>query len=197
MELIRLFLVFMKIGFTSFGGMSMVPIINEEMASHGWMSTDDVANILAIAEMTPGPLGINCATFAGMQVAGVIGGLIAVLGVLMPAFTTTLLVAVFYQKCKETRFMGNVLYVIRPICIGLMLSVICSMGNTTYWYAASEISSPFTASGVQLPLWLLRLDWRNLIVGGISFYLLLRKKKGVIFVIVVSAVLGLLLNLLF
>ena len=197
MELIRLFLVFMKIGFTSFGGMSMVPIINEEMASHGWMSTDDVANILAIAEMTPGPLGINCATFAGMQVAGVIGGLIAVLGVLMPAFTTTLLVAVFYQKCKETRFMGNVLYVIRPICIGLMLSVICSMGSTTYWYAASEISSPSTASGVQMPLWLLRLDWRNLIVGGISFYLLLRKKKGVIFVIVVSAVLGLLLNLLF
>lgn len=197
MELIKLFLVFMKIGFTSFGGMSMVPIINEEMSVHGWMSTEDVANILAIAEMTPGPLGINCATFAGMQVAGVIGGLIAVLGVLMPAFTTTLLVAVFYQKCKETRFMGNVLYVIRPICIGLMLSVICSMGSTTYWYAASEISSLPTASGVQLPLWLLRLDWRNLIVGGISFYLLLRKKKGVIFVIVVSAVLGLLLNLVF
>lgn len=196
MELIRLFLVFMKIGFTSFGGMSMVPIINEEMANHGWMSTEDVANILAIAEMTPGPLGINCATFAGMQVAGVIGGLIAVFGVFMPAFTTTLLVAVFYQKCKETRFMGNVLYVIRPICIGLMLSVICSMSSTTYLYAASEAAALSKNASAQLPLWVLRLGWRNLTVGGISLYLLLRRKKGVIFVIVVSAVLGLFFNLL-
>ena len=96
MKLISLFVVFMKIGFTSFGGMSMVPIINQEMLSHGWMTSEDVANILAIAEMTPGPLGLNCATFAGMQVAGVLGGIIAVLGVLTPAFTTTMLVAVFY-----------------------------------------------------------------------------------------------------
>ena len=100
MELFRLFFVFMKIGFTSFGGMSMVPVINEEMLKYGWMSTDDVANILAIAEMTPGPLGVNCATFAGMQVAGVIGGIIAIFGVLMPAFTTTMIVAIFYQKLK-------------------------------------------------------------------------------------------------
>ena len=102
MELISLFVVFIKIGFTSFGGMSMVPIINQEMLSHGWMASEDVANILAIAEMTPGPLGLNCATFAGMQVAGVLGGIIAILGVLTPAFTTTMLVAVFYQKFKET-----------------------------------------------------------------------------------------------
>ena len=101
MELFKLFFVFMKIGFTSFGGLSMVPIINEEMERHGWMSTEDVANILAIAEMTPGPLGINCATFAGMQVAGILGGLVAVLGVLMPAFTTTMIVAVFTRNSKR------------------------------------------------------------------------------------------------
>ena len=48
----------MKIGFTSFGGMSMVPLILEEMSSHGWMTAEDLANLVAIAEMTPGPLGI-------------------------------------------------------------------------------------------------------------------------------------------
>ena len=197
MELVKLFFVFMKIGFTSFGGMSMVPIINEEMAGHGWMSTEDVANILAIAEMTPGPLGINCATFAGMQVAGVIGGLVAVLGVLMPAFTITMLVAVFYQKFKETRFMGNVLYVIRPICIGLIIAVMCSMGHTTYWYDAGGVSLLTGNSGIQLPGWLLCLDWRNIIVGCISFYLLLYRKKGVISVIMAAAVGGLLLHMLF
>ena len=65
--LFQLFLAFAKIGFTSFGGTSMIPLIMEEMLSHNWMTADDVANIVAIAEMTPGSLGVNCATFAGTQ----------------------------------------------------------------------------------------------------------------------------------
>lgn len=189
MELIRLFLVFMKIGFTSFGGMSMVPVINEEMLRYGWMGTDDVANIVAIAEMTPGPLGINCATFAGMQVAGIFGGIIAVLGVLMPAFTTTMVVAIFYQKFKSTSFMGNILYVIRPICIGLMLTVMYSMGVTTYWIATNSSKNA-------IPDWLLSPDWNSIIIGVLSFYLLLRCKKGVIFVIITAALCGLMLQML-
>lgn len=189
MELIRLFLVFMKIGFTSFGGMSMVPVINEEMLRYGWMGTDDVANIVAIAEMTPGPLGINCATFAGMQVAGIFGGIIAVLGVLMPAFTTTMVVAIFYQKFKSTSFMGNILYVIRPICIGLMLTVMYSMGVTTYWIATNSSKNA-------IPDWLLSPDWNSIIIGVLSFYLLLRRKKGVIFVIITAALCGLMLQML-
>lgn len=189
MELIRLFLVFMKIGFTSFGGMSMVPVINEEMLRYGWMSTEDVSNIVAIAEMTPGPLGVNCATFAGMQVAGVFGGIIAVFGVLMPAFTTTMVVAIFYQKFKSTSFMGNILYVIRPICIGLMLTVMYSMGVTTYQIATNSSKNA-------IPDWLLSPDWNSIIIGVFSFYLLLRRKKGVIFVIITAALCGLMLQML-
>ena len=68
---VQLFLSFMKIGFTSFGGMSMIPLILEEMTSHGWMTAEDLSNLVAIAEMTPGPLGINCATFTGTQTAGI------------------------------------------------------------------------------------------------------------------------------
>ena len=60
--LFQLFFAFAKIGFTSFGGTSMIPLIMEEMLSHNWMTADDVANIVAIAEMTPGSLGVNCAT---------------------------------------------------------------------------------------------------------------------------------------
>ena len=88
--LFQLFLAFAKIGFTSFGGTSMIPLIMEEMLSHNWMTADDVANIVAIAEMTPGSLGVNCATFAGTQTAGVLGGTAAVIGVLTPTLTLTL-----------------------------------------------------------------------------------------------------------
>ena len=92
--LVQLFLSFARIGFTSFGGTSMIPLIMDEMSSHGWMTADELTNLIAIAEMTPGSLGVNCATFAGTQTAGAIGGLVAVLGVLSPAFTLTLAAAV-------------------------------------------------------------------------------------------------------
>lgn len=74
MILLELFWSFCKIGFTSFGGLSMVPLINSEMLSHGWMTLSEVSDIVAIAEMTPGPLGLNCATFAGTRVAGLARG---------------------------------------------------------------------------------------------------------------------------
>lgn len=74
--LVQLFFAFARIGFTSFGGTSMIPLILDEMSSHGWMSADDLTNLIAIAEMTPGSLGVNCATFAGTQTAGTIGGLV-------------------------------------------------------------------------------------------------------------------------
>ncbi len=67
------------------GGISMVPLINNEMISHGWMTAEEVTDILAIAEMTPGPNGYNCATFAGLRTAGIPGALAANLGVLLPA----------------------------------------------------------------------------------------------------------------
>jgi chromate transporter len=175
---LELFLVFMKIGFTSFGGMSMVPVINDEMLSHGWMSQMDISNILAIAEMTPGPLGINCATFAGMQVSGVFGGLIAVLGVLTPAFTTTLLAAIFFKKVKDTKIMGQMLYVIRPVCIGLILAVILTLALSSYLSTAYQ------------PI------YSNIIIGIIAFFLLFKMKKSVPLVIVVSAVLGLAMGMI-
>ena len=67
---LELVLSFLMIGFTSFGGMSMVPLINDQMLSHGWMTASEVADIVAIAEMTPGPLGINCQKIAVPQGEG-------------------------------------------------------------------------------------------------------------------------------
>ena len=69
MVFFELFWSFCKIGFTSFGGLSMVPLINSEMVSHGWMSVSEVSDIVAMAEITPGPLGLNCATFPGWPVS--------------------------------------------------------------------------------------------------------------------------------
>ena len=172
---IDLFIAFAMIGFTSFGGMSMIPLIHEQMLSHGWMTAQEVADIVAIAEMTPGPLGLNCATFAGSRTAGVLGSLSATLGVLLPSFTVTMLAAVFLNKFKSSKFMSNALYGIRPVCIGMIASVVIQQSMTNY--AGS---------------FLFGISWQAMMIGAVSL-MLLRLKWSVPKTIVIAAALGLIL----
>lgn len=168
---LQLFISFVKIGFTSFGGMSMVPLILEEMQAHGWMTSQDLANLVAIAEMTPGPLGINCATFTGNQTAGPLGGIIAVLGVLTPAFTLTLLVAIFFEKCRDSAIMKTIMRFVKPVCIALLLGVLVTLGRETFF-----------SNGAVLPF--------SILISILMFVLLLKYKWTVPKVIGASALLG-------
>ena len=84
MLLAELLVAFLLVGLTSFGGMSMIPLISQQMLSHGWMTAQEVADIVAIAEMTPGPLGLNCATFAGTRTAGLAGAAVGGLEATLP-----------------------------------------------------------------------------------------------------------------
>ena len=173
---LELFLSFVIIGFTSFGGMSMIPLINDQMLSHGWMTAAEVADIVAIAEMTPGPLGLNCATFAGARTAGMGGALAASLGVLTPSLTLTLLAAIFLEKFKQNRLMGEALYGIRPACIGMILAVIIQQSMANY-------AGPLFGF----------LSWPALMIGLISLVMLLHFKWSIPKTIILAAVLGLVL----
>ena len=164
---VQLFLSFMKIGFTSFGGMSMIPLILEEMTSHGWMTAEDLSNLVAIAEMTPGPLGINCATFTGTQTAGFAGSVVAVLGVLMPAFTLTMVIAIFFEKFKDSSVMRRIMFVVKPICIAMIVT----LSSTTYF--AEGAVQPFSIG-----------------IAALMLYLLIKRKWSVPMVITSSAMLG-------
>ena len=130
--LLQLLWSFTKIGFTSFGGLSMIPLISGEMAGHGWMTVHEVSDIVAIAEMTPGPLGLNCATFAGMRTAGLAGAIVANLGILMPTLTLTLLAAVFLERFKDSRVMQDIMSGVRPVCVGMIFGVALSLSQTNY-----------------------------------------------------------------
>ena len=121
--LVQLFAAFAKIGFTSFGGTSMIPLIMDEMSSHGWMTDADLTNLIAIAEMTPGSLGVKAATFAGTKTAGLPGGVFADLGVLSPTLPLTLLAAAFFQKFRTSKVMSYIMKIVKPVCIGMVLGV--------------------------------------------------------------------------
>lgn len=175
MELLELFLSFSQIGFTSFGGMSMIPLINSEMLSHGWMNATEVLDIVAIAEMTPGPLGLNCATFAGMRVAGIAGALAANLGMLAPTYSVCLVVAIFFDKFKGNRIMEHALYGIRPVCIGLISGVIVTLSKSNYFIG----STPYLQSvGIGLAVILVMWKWRP----GVPLLIVMAALLGLIFV---------------
>lgn len=173
MVLLELFWSFLKIGFTSFGGLSMIPLINDEVLSRGWMTASEVADIVAIAEMTPGPLGFNCATFAGIQAAGIPGAIAANLGVMSPTLTLCAAAAVFFERVKGNKYMEHILVGVRPACLGMVVGVTCSM-LTNYLGTSGQVRLPAVGIGV------------------LDLVLLLKGKQSVPVVIGISALLGLL-----
>lgn len=168
---LELFWSFLKIGFTSFGGLSMIPLINSEMISHGWMTAAEVSDIVAIAEMTPGPLGLNCATFAGTRAAGFLGAVSANIGMLMPTFTLCLLAAVFFARFKKAKLLQNIMVGVRPACFALVIGVCITLALTNYQ----------SADAISLPL---------IVVGLLDALLLLKFKVSIPKVIMLSAGLG-------
>jgi chromate transporter len=132
MILLELLWSFTKIGFTSFGGLSMIPLISSEMLSHHWMTASEVSDIVAIAEMTPGPLGLNCATFAGIKAAGIPGAVMAILGILSPTLTVCVCAAIFFERFKNSHRMVQLLTGIRPACLGMIAGVIVSLSLSNY-----------------------------------------------------------------
>ncbi|MBS6396034.1 MAG: chromate transporter [Clostridiales bacterium] len=172
--LFELFFSFLKVGFTSFGGVSMVPLINSEMLSHGWMTAQEVSDIVAIAEMTPGPLGMNCSTFAGIRVAGVPGAAFAMLGILFPTLTLTFAAVIFFQKFRESTIMQRALYGIRPAGIGLVFATMYTLGRSNYFQGTD-------------------IHPASVLIGIVISLIIWKKNTSVPKTIVISAVLGLLL----
>ena len=122
---LQLFYVFFKIGLFGFGGgYAMISLIqNEVVAHHGWISASQFADIIAISQMTPGPIAINSATYIGYTATGSVwGSALATLGVCTPSLVIMLLVSRFYLKMKNNPYVSQVMKSLRPVVIGLILA---------------------------------------------------------------------------
>lgn len=129
----NLFISFFKIGLFSFGGgYAMLPLIEEEILTHGWMTTREFIDILAIAEMTPGPIAINSATFLGYKVSGFLGSLTATIAVVLPSFIVMSLIFHFIVKFKKSPYVQWTFAGIRPIVLGLIASAAVTVGKNAF-----------------------------------------------------------------
>ena len=121
MILLRLYWEFFLIGlFSVGGGMATVPFLFDLSARTGWFTSADLANMIAISEATPGPIGVNMATYVGSITAGVPGGIIAPLGLVTPAFLTIILVAKILMTVWKSPRIQGLFYALRPASVGLI-----------------------------------------------------------------------------
>ena len=121
---LELFLAFLQIGAFSFGGgYAAMPLIRQQVIiQHAWITETDFANLVTIAEMTPGPIAINGATFVGNQVAGIPGAVAATIGCALPSCIFVTILAILYQKYREMPMLQGVLKNLRPTVVSMILA---------------------------------------------------------------------------
>ena len=121
MILLELFWVFFLIGaFTFGGGYAMIAMIQQQVVSRGWMTTERLIDFVAIAESTPGPIAVNMATFVGTELGGIWGAACATLGVVLPSFVVILIVARCYQAFRRSKWMQGIMSGLKPAVVGLI-----------------------------------------------------------------------------
>lgn len=128
-RIFELFLTFLRIGaFTFGGGYAMLPLIQRETVEEkGWISDEDILEVVAIAESTPGPIAINSATFVGYRVAGFAGAFWATLGVVLPSFVVISVISLILSEFSELRVVKYAFLGIRAGVLALLIKALISM----------------------------------------------------------------------
>ena len=147
MILLQLFWTFFKIGaFTFGGGYAMLPLIQAEVAAHGWMGAEELVNFVAVSESTPGPFAVNISTFVGTRLAGIPGAVCATLGVALPSFVIILIVAKCFQRFKNSALVQGCMSGLRPAVVGLIATALLSVGQTVFFPDGIAFGAAFFVS---------------------------------------------------
>ena len=134
MMILRIILSFMKIGILSFGGAyASIPLVEKEIVEvQHWMTYDEFADLLALDELTPGPILINSATFVGMKTAGTAGAVAATIGCILPSCLISFILISIYRKYKNISFMRNFLAAFKCMAIALIFSTFLRIINRLF-----------------------------------------------------------------
>ena len=121
---LQLFFEFFKIGLFSFGGgYATIPFLYNISEVYGWYTVKELTNMIAIASITPGPVGINVATYAGLKTAGILGSMAATISEMLPSFFLVIIVSKILNKFHQNFFVKSLLETLKPISCALLLSV--------------------------------------------------------------------------
>jgi len=141
---IQLFIAFLSIGVSAFGGgYAVMPLIQHYIVDeHAWITMIELADITSISQMTPGPILVNAATFVGIKVAGILGGVIATLGSVLPSFIFVIILGMIFERHGKLDFIQNIMKGLRPTIVGLIfLAAFTLMSSSLFNDALPWISN--------------------------------------------------------
>lgn len=131
---LRLYFEFFKTGlFSVGGGMATLPFLSEMSDRTGWFTHAELANMIAVAESTPGPIGVNTATYVGYTTLGLPGGIISTLGLITPSIIIILIIASVLEKFRESYLIKSIFYFLRPTSCALILSAVISLAKMAFF----------------------------------------------------------------
>lgn len=182
---LQLFLSFLQVGLFSIGGgYAAMPLIQSEVVyGHGWLTMSEFTDLITIAEMTPGPIAVNSATFVGIRIAGVPGAIIATFGCILPSCFIVSLLAFIYYKYKNVSTLQSVLASLRPAVVALIAAAGFSILKNV----------AFNGGAIQTD----NLNWIGLVLFTAAFFVLRKFKWNPVLVMSLCGVGGLVANLIF
>ena len=182
----ELFLEFFKIGlFAIGGGLATLPFLQDYAARTGLITEADIANMIAISESTPGPIGINSATYFGYQLGGISGSIFAVLGLVAPSVIIIILVSRILQKFKSNSYVDAAFYGLRPASTALIAAAGIGVARITLldeklYYLTGSLSELFR--------------WKHILLAVLLFFLIKKTNKHPVVYLAGSAVVGILFH---
>lgn len=184
---LKLFLTFLQIGAVSFGGgYGMISLIRDTVTSYGWLTEEELLNMIAVAESTPGPIAVNMATFVGSAQGGILGSFLATLGVVLPSFVIILIIAALIRNFLKYKGVQAFLGGIRPCVVGLIVATALTMLVSTL-FGFKTVGDSLTPDVKAIVIFV--------IIAAIALIVKKIRKKPLspIILIMISAVLGMVL----
>ena len=182
MTYLMLFLEFFKMGALTFGGgYAMIPFIEETVLHHGWLTTSELVDFIAVSESTPGAFAVNISTYVGSQVGGILGAICATVGLVLPPFIIILIIAKCYEKFKQNIVVRGVMLGLKSTVVGLIGATVLTVGYDVL-FPQGFVWSTFTSQTLTSGSF-----WFIVIVFAVMLFLLLRVKLNPILIILISA----------
>ena len=183
MIFLKLFFEFFKTGlFSVGGGLATLPFLFKMAEKYGWFTANELTAMIAVAESTPGPIGVNVATYAGFKTAGIFGGITATLSLVLPSLIVILIIAGFLDKFRSNKIVDSVFFGLRPAVVGLISVSVMTLFETTFVNKLATV-------------WYQFIDVKKAVLFAIITFLVFRFKKHPILYIALGAVAGICLSL--
>ncbi|MBR5930874.1 MAG: chromate transporter [Lachnospiraceae bacterium] len=192
LDLLIMCLQFIKTGlFAVGGGLATIPFLYDLSDKYQWFTHNDILNFIAVAEATPGPVGVNMATFAGYTTHGIGGAILSTLSLVLPSFIIILIVAAVLEKFRSNRFVVNGFHFLRPASTALIGAAGLRVLLTVFFDVEKVTFDMFGHLGQVFT----HVNWMAILVFCVMFFLMKTFKGHTLIYILIAAGLGILLKL--